>query len=173
MLWGCPDLLALTTHIADTCNVCYWQFLHACAQVAKLELELDDAYDDLEPILRGIECKDQYVRPPPSHTLYHLRQVIRLLRAYISTAPGGIVHVTFQTWQHAAPGTGQGKMTDMHVVCEAGLPRLGEGQSVRGQPDHDAGRHRLGPRLPQVLQALLRKRSHPGLPLHATSPSCT
>lgn len=92
-------------------------------------------------------------------------------------SPSGTANVTFQTWQRAAPGIGRhmsADLTDMHVVCKAGLPRLGEGQPVCGQPDHDAGRHRFGPRVPQVLQTLLRQRSNPGLPpAHAALPSCT
>ena len=30
--------------------------------MADLEHELDDAYDDLEPVLRALECKDDNVR---------------------------------------------------------------------------------------------------------------
>ena len=38
------------------------------AQVADLEHELDDAYDDLEPVLRNLECKDDNVRFGPALT---------------------------------------------------------------------------------------------------------
>ncbi|BDA49070.1 Peptidyl serine alpha-galactosyltransferase [Coccomyxa sp. Obi] len=50
---------ALCEHHLEHCPLTE-QILTECAKVAKLEQELDDAYDDLEPILRGNECKDQY-----------------------------------------------------------------------------------------------------------------
>ncbi|EIE18946.1 hypothetical protein COCSUDRAFT_68096 [Coccomyxa subellipsoidea C-169] len=50
---------ALCEHHLTHCPISD-QLLTECAKVAKLEQELDDAYDDLEPILRGTECKDQY-----------------------------------------------------------------------------------------------------------------
>ena len=36
-------------------------------QVADLEHELDDIYDDLEPVLRNLECKDANVRTGSCH----------------------------------------------------------------------------------------------------------
>ena len=93
--------------IADTQDVWPSFILHACVQVAKLEQELDDAYDDLEPILRGMECKDQYVSPPPSHTYtpHHVNFHMPALHM-VPAAPGGINHVTFQIWRHAACNIG-------------------------------------------------------------------
>ncbi|KAK9918872.1 hypothetical protein WJX75_007695 [Coccomyxa subellipsoidea] len=50
---------ALCEHHLTHCPITE-QLLTECQKVAKLEQEMDDAFDDLEPILRGTECKDQY-----------------------------------------------------------------------------------------------------------------
>lgn len=51
-------------------------------QVAKLEQELDDAYDDLEPILQNTECKDDNVSRPCSQSLSMPKIANCLIRVY-------------------------------------------------------------------------------------------
>jgi hypothetical protein len=156
-----------------------------------MELELDDAYDDLEPILQNIECKDDNVRfiqtttdllrpdmpPPDLHTLpFHAACHSLLVRICLS---GGkrpmrldiLGRVCLQGAVLIAgreEPNGRGIPSERHGACAARVPGLGERGAVRAEPHIHAGRERPRPRLPQVLPALPRQCRHPGAPCPGT-----
>ena len=101
------------------------------AQVADLEHELDDAYDDLEPVLRNLECKDDNVR-----NCFHPNMLT------LGSLPDCTLHTGIE---HHSMGMRASEGTDVGWAAQVECKGWAEGGYCETNPNFMLGATDLGP----------------------------